>query len=105
MSESVVRISQGFFEPHLLESVEAKLRAGRVSLVSALTVLPGLLHYYVSIDPTSNSMVNVSVWESLAAAKQMDTLLAMLTQRDIFVGLGVKFEPIRNYTGLWSITP
>ncbi len=103
MSEPVVRISQGFFEPHLLEGVEAKLREGRASLEPSLKALPGLLHYYVAVDPTSNSMVNVSVWESLVAAKQMDTLQAMLAQRDIFVGLGVKFQPIRNYTGLWSI--
>ncbi len=103
MSEPVIRISQGFFEPHLLESVEAKLLEGRALLEPALKALPGLMHYYVAVDPASNSMVNVSVWESLAAAKQMDTLQAMLAQRDIFVGLGVKFQPILNYTGLWSI--
>ncbi len=105
MSEPVVRISQGFFEPHLLESVEAKLHEGHASLESALKALPGLLHYYVAVDATSNSMVNVSVWESLTAVKQMDTLQAMLMQRDIFVGLGVKFQPVRNYIGLWAIAP
>ena len=96
MTEPVVRISHGFFEAHLRETVEAKLSEGRDSLEAALKALRGLLHYYVAVDPTSNSMVNVSVWESLAAAKQMDTLQAMLAQRDIFVGLGVKFQPIRN---------
>jgi hypothetical protein len=105
MSEPVVRVSQGFFEPHLFESVEAKLREGNASLEPALTALPGLLHYYVSIDVISNSMVNVSIWESLDAAKQMETLSEMLAQRDIFIDLGVKFQPIRNYSGLWSITP
>jgi hypothetical protein len=59
----------------------------------------------MSVDAMTNSMVNVSVWESLAAAKQMDTLQEMLAQRDIFVRLGVKFQPIRNYSGLWSIAP
>jgi len=105
VSEPTVRVSQGFFEPHLLDTVEAKLREGRASLEPALKALRGLLHYYVAVDPTSNSMVNVSVWESFAAAKQMDTLQAMLAQRDIFVELGVRFQPIRNYTGLWAITP
>jgi len=105
MSGPVVRISQGFFEPHLAQSVTAKLGEGLATLEPALKALRGLLHYYVSIDTISNSMVNVSVWDSLAAAKQMDTLSEMLAQRDIFVGLGVKFQPIRNYTGLWSITP
>jgi hypothetical protein len=104
VSEPVVRISQGFFEPGLAKSVAAKLNEGRATLEPALKALHGLLHYYVSVDATTNSMVNVSVWESLAAAKQMDTLKEMLAQRDIFLDLGVKFQPIRNYTGLWSIT-
>jgi hypothetical protein len=50
-------------------------------------------------------MVNVSIWESLEAAQQMNTLKEMLAQRDIFVSLGVKFQSLRNYSGLWSINP
>ena len=103
MSEPVVRISQGFFEPQQHEIVATKLREGRSILEPALRALPGLIHYYVSIDPISSSMVNVSIWESPHAARQMDTLKEMLAQRDIFVSLGVKFQPIRNYLGLWSI--
>ena len=105
MSEPVVRVSQGFFEARLAQSVVAKLDEGRAILEPALKVLRGLLHYYVAVDTVSNSMVNVSVWKSLTAAQQMDSLREMLAQRDIFVGLGVKFQPIRNYAGLWSIAP
>ncbi len=105
MSEPVVRISQGFFAAERAEAVAKGLSDGRVALEPALRALPGLLHYYVSLDRKSNSMVNVSVWESLAAARQMDTLPEMLAQRAVFVELGVKFEPIRNYQGLWSIDP
>jgi hypothetical protein len=104
MPEPVVRISQGFFDPPLADRVAAELQKGRATLDPALKRLRGLLHYYVSIDTVSNSMINVSVWESMAAAKQMETLQAMLAQRDVFVGIGVKFQPIRNYSGLWSIT-
>jgi hypothetical protein len=39
-------------------------------------------------------MINVSVWESLATAKQMDTLKEMPAQRDVFVELGVKFDDV-----------
>ena len=102
-NEPVVRISQGFFEPTLLLSVSTKLQEGRETLEPALSALRGLRHYYVAVDATSSSMVNVSVWESLEAAKQMDTLPEMLAQRDTFGALGVKFQPIRNYGGLWSI--
>lgn len=50
-------------------------------------------------------MVNVSVWTGLAEARQMDTLAPMLAQRDVFEKLGVRFDPIRNYPSLWSVTP
>lgn len=105
MSEPIVRISQGFFEPRQYDIVDAKLKEGRSVLEPALRALPGLLHYYVSIDSLSNSMVNVSIWETFQAAQQMDTVKEMLAQRDIFVALGVKFQAIRNYSGLWSIDP
>jgi hypothetical protein len=105
MTEPVVRVSQAFYEPHLGDSIAAKLQEGHATLDVALRSLRGLLHYYVAVDDVSNSMVHVSVWESLAAAKQMDTLPQMLAQRDIFVGLGAKFQPIRNYSGLWSVAP
>lgn len=98
MSEPVVRVSQGFFEPQQHDIVTAKLNEGRSILEPALRALPGLIHYYVSIDLISNSMVNVSIWDSLQAAQQMNILKEMLAQRDIFVALGVKFQPIRNYS-------
>lgn len=103
MSEPVVRVSQGFFEARLLDRVTAKLQEGRVTLEPAIRRLRGLRHYYVSVDPASSSRVNVSVWDSLEDALQMNALAEMAAQRDIFVALGVQFQPIRNYSGLWSI--
>ena len=105
MSEPVVRVSQGLFEPQQYDIVAARLREGMSILEPALRRLPGLVHYYASIDPVSNSMVNVSIWKSLEAAGRMNTLKEMLSQRDMFMALGVKFQPIRNYSGLWSIDP
>jgi hypothetical protein len=43
MSEPVVRVSQGFFEPQLFEGVSAKLTEGRPALEQALRALRGLL--------------------------------------------------------------
>ena len=103
MAEPIVRISQGFFDAELADAVAAKLNEGRATLEPALRRLPGLLHYYVSLDRDSNSMVNVSVWESMGAAKRMETLAEMLAQRQVFLDLGVEFQSIRNYRGLGSI--
>jgi len=53
------------------------------ALRESLSRLRGLLHYYVGIDRASGYLTNVSVWESLEASHQMDTLQAMLAQRPV----------------------
>jgi hypothetical protein len=101
---AVVRLSRGAFAPEKADAVRAKLEEGRASLEPALSQLRGLLHYYVAVDEQASSMVNVSIWTGLAEARQMDTLAPMLAQRALFENLGVRFDPIRNYPTLWSIT-
>ncbi len=49
-------------------------------------------------------MVNVSIWATLADARQMDTLAPMLALAKDFAALGVTFErPILNYETLWTL--
>lgn len=106
MSETgVVRISRGDFAPEQLAAVSEALNAWRARLEPALRELPGLKHYYVAVDPATSSMTNVSVWASLEDARQMNTLAVMLEQRAVFEALGVRFDPIRNFTTLWAIEP
>jgi quinol monooxygenase YgiN len=103
-SMSVVRISRGWFEPHQFDTVKKMLADGETTLVPAIRKLSGLLHYYVGIDQRTNSMMNVSIWESDAAASRMSTLKEMLDQRDIFVAAGIRFDPLANYEPVWEIT-
>jgi hypothetical protein len=101
----VVRISRGAFEASNFDNVSETLNLWRLRLEPALVALEGLLHYYVAVDSATNSLTNVSVWRSLEQAKQMETLGVMLEQRQAFEQLGVTFDPIRNFTSLWTITP
>lgn len=101
----VVRLSRGAFAPERAEEARSKLDQGRASLGPALRQLRGLLRYYVAVDEQASTMVNVSVWTGLAEAKQMDTLAPMLPQRAVLEKLGVRFDAIRNYPTLWTITP
>jgi hypothetical protein len=98
-----VRVSKGRFSPAQYGEVKQLLEASSVPLVPALRALRGLLYYHVAADPVTNTMVNVSVWESLEDAKQMDTLQAMLAQRAVFEQGGVAFDAIANYEPLWKI--
>ena len=100
----VVRLSRGSFPPESYEAVKQRLDASRKSLIPAIKKLRGLLHYYVGIDPESNTMINVSVGKTMADAKQMDTLQAMRDLAAEFIAAGVTFErPISNYETLWQI--
>ena len=99
-----MRISRGSFKPEDYDRIKARLDESEQTLVPAIMELSGCMHYWAGIDRTSNTMVNVSVWKSLADAKQMDTLAPMLALAGEFVRLGVVFErPISNYETLWQI--
>jgi hypothetical protein len=72
-------------------------------LTPAITQLNGLLYYHAAVDPVTNTVVNVSIWQDLAAARQMETLAAMLAQRPIMENAGVEFDKIANYEPVWTI--
>jgi hypothetical protein len=55
------------------------------------------------VDENTSTVVNVSIWENQQAAKQMDTLAAMLAQRPILEAVGVRFDKIANYEPSWKI--
>lgn len=101
---SVVRISKGSFQPEKYEEVRARLDAAKEKLVPAIRALHGCLYYWAAIDQVSSTMVNVSLWETLADARQMDTLEPMKQLAGEFIGIGVAFErPITNSQMLWEI--
>ena len=99
----VVRISKGSFALSQLNRVDDLLAQSELVLRQPLEALPGLIHYYVGVDRERGSVTNVSVWDTLEHAHQMDTLQAMLAQRPILEGAGVVFEPISNHETLWTI--
>jgi hypothetical protein len=102
---SVVRISKGTFDPSRLAEAERRLAESESALRDTLANLEGLVHYYVGIDRAQSSVTNVSIWDSMEHARQMDTLAVMLAQRPILEAAGVTFETITNHETLWVITP
>jgi len=100
---SVIRISKGKFDPKHAAEAEQRLRESERALRQPLSQLAGLVHFYVGIDRERGFITNVSVWDSLEHAHQMDTLQAMLAQRPILEAAGVAFEVITNHETLWTI--
>lgn len=100
----VVRISKGQFDSSYVDEVRRVLTQSEAALREPITALPGLLHYYVGIDEVLSQVTNVSVWDSVEHAHQMDTLTGMLAQRPLLEAAGVEFEPVTNHETLWTIT-
>lgn len=99
-----VRISKGHYKPEVHAEVTSRLDASAKTLVPAITAMAGCLSYYAGSDAASNTMVNVSVWDSLEHAQAMGFLPEMAALAKEFVALGVDFErPIVNYPVLWQL--
>ncbi len=99
----IVRISKGHFTSVQYDGVRQLIEASAEPLVPALKQLRGLIYYHAAVDPVTNTVVNVSIWTDLEAAKQMDTLAPMLAQRPLLEQAGVQFDRIANYDPLWAI--
>jgi quinol monooxygenase YgiN len=99
----VVRISRGNFDAARLADVERLVRASQAALEPGLRAMRGLLAYYAAVDAATSTVVNVSVWEDIEAARQMDRFGAMLAQRPLLEAAGVTFGAIANYEPLWTL--
>jgi hypothetical protein len=101
---SVVRISLGRFEARHYDAIRQKLIESQTVLNPAIKALKGNIGFYAGIDRENCVMSNVSVWETMADAKQLDSLQAMLDLAQTFVAAGVRFErPITNHETLWAL--
>lgn len=103
MNTPVVRISKGHFAPEKYPQVRTLIDDSAKVLVPSIEKLRGLLYYHAALDPVTSTVANISVWEDVDAARQLDTLPAMLAQRPILEGAGVTFDRIANYEPLWKI--
>jgi hypothetical protein len=101
----VVRISKSKIPADKATEFERLLGESESPLREPIEALHGLIHYYVGIDRELGYMTNVSVWETLDDAHQMDSLQPMLALRPSFEAAGASFEPITNHETLWTITP
>src|SRR5258708_13072193 len=101
----IVRISRGHFPPGQYDEVRRFNEAAAEPLVPAIKQLRGLLYYHVAVDPVTNTVVNVSIWTDLDAAKQMDTLEPMLALRPVAERIHLHSHPTTPYQPLSPLHP
>jgi hypothetical protein len=102
-TQPVVRISRGHFAPEKYDEVKRLLAESAIPLGPAILALEGLLYFHAGLDANTNTIVNVSIWETEQAARQMDTLAPMLAQRKIMETAGMQFDKNANYETIWTL--
>lgn len=101
---SVIRVSILRCKPEQFAEIKRMMVQSREALEPGIRKMKGLLHYYAGEDEAVSSLTNVSIWQTLEDAKQMDSFQPMLDLGAAFAAKGCRFErPIMNYASLWEI--
>src|SRR5580698_10873851 len=104
--EPTVRVSIIRCEPGRFAKLQQLMVEAEKVLRSGIESMRGLIEFYAGSDEATSSLINVSVWTDLAAAKQLDTYQPMLDLGKEFIAQGAKFErPIMNHATLWQLRP
>jgi len=104
MIDDVIRISIGRFDPDKIEMMKLALKETYDKLAPGIKLMSGNHGFVAGIDAENCTMVNISFWDSVKSAKQMEHFQPMLDLAQEFIKMGVRFErPILNFEPLWTI--
>ena len=102
----VVRVSIIRCAPDRFADIRQMMIEADKVLRPGIESMRGLLAFYAGADEATFSLMNVSTWTDLDAAKQLDHYQPMLDLGKEFVARGATFErPIMNYATLWQLQP
>jgi hypothetical protein len=100
----VVRVSILRCKPDQFQKFEHMMAESARILLPGIRAMHGCRGYFAGSDQATSSLSNVSVWETLEDAKQMETFQPMLDLGKRFLDAGATFErPIMNYGTLWQL--
>jgi hypothetical protein len=106
MSDSVVRVSIVRCDAAKFALLRRMMVDAEAALRPGIEAMPGLLDFYAGADEATLSLINVSTWDTLEHARQLDTFQPMLDAGKRFVAEGATFErPIMHYASLWRFGP
>ncbi len=102
MSEPVIRVSIIRCDATRFALLRRMMLEAEADLRPGIEAMPGLLAFYAGADEATSSLINVSVWDTLEHARQLDSFQPMLDAGKRFVAEGARFErPIMNHASLW----
>lgn len=94
---SIMRCDAAQFDTllHMMSESEAALRPG-------IEQMPGHLAFFAGADPEICTLTNISLWDTLEHAKQLDDFQPMLEAGKRFVAAGARLErPVINSATTW----
>lgn len=102
MSDPVIRVSVLRCDAAKFALLRRMMLEAEAVLRPGIEAMPGLLAFHAGADETTSSLINVSFWDTLEHARQLDTFQPMLEAGKRFVAEGATFErPIMNHASLW----
>jgi hypothetical protein len=102
--QTVVRVSILRCEPSRFAEFKRLMSESESILAPGIRAMHGCRAYFAGADVTTSSLSNVSIWDTLDDAKQMERFQPMLDLGKRFLDAGATFErPIMNYATLWQL--
>jgi hypothetical protein len=102
----VVRVSIMRCDAAQFATLSSMMADAEQVLAPGIRSMRGFRLFFAGADESSLSLTNVSHWDTLEDAKQMDVFQPMLDLGKQFVAAGARFErPIMNYEPLWQLGP
>jgi hypothetical protein len=103
MSSAVIRVSVIRCDPSQFERLHTIIVESEASLRPGVEALPGFLTYYAGEDAATSSFSNISFWQTVEHAQQMERFQPMLDLAKRAAAAGARFDrPIMNHAILWE---
>jgi hypothetical protein len=103
-SQTVVRVSILRCDPGRFAEFKRMMSDSETLLAPGIKAMRGCIAYVAGADQETSSLSNVSIWDNLQDAKQMEHFQPMLDLGKRFLDAGATFErPIMNYATLWHL--
>ena len=102
----VVRVALVRCDPDNFALISEKMRESEKELRPGIEAMPGLLAYYAGADAETLTLTNVSFWDTVEHAKQIDTFEPMSRlAKDLIDNGGRPERPVMNHVTQWSFGP
>jgi hypothetical protein len=105
-SDPVVRISISRCDAAQFDRLRQMMSESEATLRPGIERMPGHLAFYAGADLTTLTFTNISLWDTVEHAQQLDRFQPMLEAGKRFVAEGARFDrPIINSATLWRFGP